>query len=364
LPEFLSYSMPLPFTRYSESYFGELKFHQTIGLEYPAVHEPKTISGWTFTNETPTDISALIEAGEIIPHIEDLAPISKEMEQACASGARSVAVTLIRQRYISASNQAIRLFNHINNNRAAFQSARELTRYRSATSLLPPHLLHQFTGLAIRSKVVGFQITDFPLWKLSCLLTEEWLHEDVLNALAELLYFSPAATSTEEDPTTLIFPTSFLTDAKYLFTPSPCLFSLNPIALRNRLQTTQVDKIFALNCSSNHYSVYRDNMSSAALEYGDSMHLLPDSKIMLIFQWLLSGTRQRIPIQAYSTEISRQATDSGSCGIAAQNFIETDLEPGAANWGLPPVLSSAAVLCEIWFCNWRPPKKQFSFLMS
>jgi hypothetical protein len=191
--------------------------------------------------------------------------------------------------------------------------------------------LDAFFNLPIRKLVCRFCVTDFPLWKLSCLLCEEWLHEDVLNALAELLYFSQAAVSTSEIPTTLILPTHFLSDAKFLLHQSPPFFSPNLAALRHQLEKTSVDKIFAFNVHSNHYSTYRAS-ESASLGYGDSMHLLPDVHVPSIWHWFLSGTGFTVPSSVETLDVASQGTGSGSCGIAALNLVETDLDAETDKW--------------------------------
>ncbi|KAJ7820498.1 hypothetical protein B0H13DRAFT_1466184, partial [Mycena leptocephala] len=114
------------------------------------------------------------------------------MEGAFARGSRSISVTLrvaSENRYHVYSFAKIQIFKHINNNLAVVKSARDIVDYFSATDLLMSPMLESFLALPIHSKIFGFSVSDFPLRKLSCLLGEEWLHEDVLNALAELLYF-------------------------------------------------------------------------------------------------------------------------------------------------------------------------------
>ncbi|KAJ7784916.1 hypothetical protein DFH07DRAFT_975253 [Mycena maculata] len=61
--------------------------------------------------------------------------------------------------------------------------------------------------------IFGFCVADLPLWKLSCLLGEQWLHEDVLDAIEELLYFSQVTCSPSGTLSTLILPSRFLKDA-------------------------------------------------------------------------------------------------------------------------------------------------------
>jgi hypothetical protein len=224
------------------------------------------------------------------------------------------------------------MFNHINNNRIPVESAADLIRHFSTTSIIPPALILALENLPIQSRIRGLRSTDFPLWKLSCLLGEEWLHEDVLNAFAELMYFSHAAGSLEQNPDTLMLPTTFLADARYLFQQSPRLFSPELIEFRQRIQFTFIDKIYAFSCSSNHHSVYRNDPDADVIVHGDSMGFVPDPSLISIFEWLLAGTPQDIPLYIQAGKVSRQSSASGSCGLASLNFVEIDMDPTAPKW--------------------------------
>ncbi|KAJ7163203.1 hypothetical protein C8R46DRAFT_1281573, partial [Mycena filopes] len=208
---FLAYSTPNPSSLYSAHYFQQLTFKDATQLVFPLIYLPSSISAWTFTKETPTQQESQVQPCEGVPDFADLAPILQGMEQAFEDGARSVAVSLmvsgkkIEQVYHFSK---LRLFSHLNNNKIAVQSARALAAHLSSIPLLSPATLDQFLNLAIRKPIFGFCVTTFPLWMLACLLEEQWLHEDVLNALAELMYFSHAAASDPNTPSTLIFPTT------------------------------------------------------------------------------------------------------------------------------------------------------------
>ncbi|KAJ7436961.1 hypothetical protein B0H11DRAFT_2362533, partial [Mycena galericulata] len=207
---FIAYSTPDPSAPYSATYFTGLTFTEASTLVFPTIYESESISAWTFTDETPADHESRVEPGEGVPNIKDLIPILREMEHAFSDGARSVAVTLrVAGKYIDALYHfsKLRLFTHINNNENAVQSASALVSHLASIPLVSPAILDHFLGLPIRSPIFGFCVTDFPLWKLSCLLGEEWLHDDVLNALGELLYFSQATRSPSGTPSTLILPT-------------------------------------------------------------------------------------------------------------------------------------------------------------
>lgn len=81
-----------------------------------------------------------------------------------------------------------------------------------SSTLLPPGVADTLHSVSIKSLIQGFQITEFPLCQLGCLLGETYIEEDVLNALSELLYFLEATRnwSPTIDPSFLFLPTLFL----------------------------------------------------------------------------------------------------------------------------------------------------------
>ncbi|KAF8161944.1 hypothetical protein K438DRAFT_1776222 [Mycena galopus ATCC 62051] len=304
--DFTNYSSPYPSTLYSATYFSELTFNQAAELDFPTIYRPNTILAWTFTDDIPTAVDSTVQLDEGIPNSADLLPIQQEMENKYSESARSVAVKL------RVAGQAvtrvyhfskIRLFVHLNNNKMAVESARALVAHLCTADIVP----------------------------LSELEDEEWVHNDVLNALAEILYFRQAVLADTSLPSTLILPTHFLNDARYLFDKSPRLLSANLVALCRRIESTSVNKIFALNCSLNHCSVYRA-CEFSGLTYRDSMRLHPDANVLSIFQWFLSTTGFAVPTSVDSADGEIQNADSGSCAIAALNFVETYLNPSCGVW--------------------------------
>ncbi|KAJ7241546.1 hypothetical protein C8J57DRAFT_1084887, partial [Mycena rebaudengoi] len=195
----------------SASYFASLIFQAAAELQYPQIYEPKTVFAWTFTDEIPSQTSHRGLEEQTIPHIDDLTPILQDMEAAFRRGARSVAVTpavpgtdlyyLYSFSEVPSSHCCL-LMDYPDSHsekyqqqqacRHAVEGARYLVEYFSESSLLTQPLLDRINGCLILSKIFGFHVADFPLWKSSCLLGEGWLHEDVLNAL---LYFSSVVNS-------------------------------------------------------------------------------------------------------------------------------------------------------------------------
>ncbi|KAJ7615825.1 hypothetical protein FB45DRAFT_757653, partial [Roridomyces roridus] len=205
------YAAPAETLKFSAQYFASLTFSRVTELEYPAIASQSIVKQWCFSNEIPTSATGVVVIhGELIPPTKDLLPIARGMEQAYKNGSRSVSLLLCIEG-LSYSVQfhfsKIRLLLLINNNRPAVVGAQNLYHHLSSHDILPPSTVEQFGCLSIFAPIFGFEITDFPLWKLSCLLGEVWLEEDVLNALLELLYLEEAI-KTKGDPSFLILPTS------------------------------------------------------------------------------------------------------------------------------------------------------------
>jgi hypothetical protein len=160
------------------------------------------------------------------------------------------------------------LFVLVNNHAKPVELARQLTGHFLACNHLSPAICQVFEDQVITRPISGLTVTNFPLWKLGCLLGENWLEEDVANALSELLYFRHGAASTDVKPTTLFLPTSFFTDSCYLYHQKSRCYSQNLVALRGRLRGTNVQSMSILHCDGNHYSAY--NYQAGIMEYGDT----------------------------------------------------------------------------------------------
>ena len=92
----------------------------------------------------------------------------------------------------------------------------------------------EFLRQPICSHILGFHITKFPLWKLGNLLGETWVEEDVMNAIAELTYFTAATFSSGSPNTTpayLYLPTHFFSDASRLYQQDSKTYSSELVAL-------------------------------------------------------------------------------------------------------------------------------------
>jgi hypothetical protein len=167
------------------------------------------------------------------------------------------------------------------------------------------------------------------------LLDENWVDEDILNGMAELLYFQLAAALPDTAPGFLFLPTSFFNDARHLYyAQTPRIFSQNFVALRDRLHNSDVQSMGFIVWHNNHYAAYFYKRSESAwLLHSDSQGLKPAPDVLEIFSWLLSGL-SNYPIPQYIQEGARalQSVGSGSCGIAAHNFVESLANHSVPYW--------------------------------
>ena len=235
----------------------------------------------------------------------------------------------------------LRLFILINNNEIAVSSARKLVQ-----RLELPHfqllgtVFDDLKSQRINSAICGLLGTEFPLWKLGELLDETWVGEDILNGLAELLYFQQAAKNPYPNPTFLYLQTSFFTDARLLYERHPRLYSHELLDLRQRLLNTDVLKIGIQVCDDNHYSSYVTSVNSDKFDHGDSMHNPPLADALQIFQWVFTDIPGFKPerIDSNTCWVARQGNGNGgdgSCGIATFNFTERCLYPDTPSWSGP-----------------------------
>jgi hypothetical protein len=97
---FSAYSTPHPQTRFSNESFREITVAEADDIvrnnQLPHILPKNTATSWDFTREVPIAVSEIIvAAGEFIPCLDDLLPITQAMEFAFSQqGARSVCIQL------------------------------------------------------------------------------------------------------------------------------------------------------------------------------------------------------------------------------------------------------------------------------
>ncbi|KAJ7447814.1 hypothetical protein FB451DRAFT_990315, partial [Mycena latifolia] len=114
-------------------------------------------------------------------------------------------------------------------------------------------------------------------------------------------------------------------------------FSPNLIQLRNRIRAGNVQHIGYNVWTDDHYAGY-SHSPTIALQHGDSLHRPPPRDVLPIIQWVFSdlpSTAILLPppeITPGTIEQQRADAGSGSCFLAAQNFIEHQADPGVPSW--------------------------------
>ncbi|KAG6896691.1 hypothetical protein C0992_006628 [Termitomyces sp. T32_za158] len=186
-----------PTAAFSAQYFNSVvTFQHVLDLDYPRIALYPSLVSFVFEQDILMDAPAtVIIPGEVIPHIRDILDISKDMQAAFMQGKRSVCVCFrvqseeIYRRYHFSK---ILLFKLINNKKNAMAAAQRLAAHVSSLPAIPHSVRDYFLTQRVFAPFKGFYSTDFPLWKLSDLLDEAWIEEDIMNSLAELSYFMRA----------------------------------------------------------------------------------------------------------------------------------------------------------------------------
>jgi len=162
-----------------------------------------------------------------------------------------------------------------------------------------------FQGEYITFPIAGFHVTEFLLWKLGCLLDEDWLEEDVLNAMAELLYFRIAAEADDVD--FVYLPTLAFNDARWLYASDKPVYGPNLTAFRHLLSEEPIETITFNVWHNNHYHAFHYNSTDGSLIHGYSQH------------GSAPGDEGKIQLQGIGGGF-------GSCAVAVHNFIECRAE--------------------------------------
>ncbi|KAG6815837.1 hypothetical protein H0H93_008927 [Arthromyces matolae] len=223
-PNFRAYSTPLSHLAYTDEYFNTKTIFEAVGLldAYPIILPVGSVTSVEFTPDLSLSASAtVIMPREVLPHIQDLQPVTRfAEEQYTRNGMRSIKVHFVdggctyERVYHMAKLNLIR--NICNNGRALHGFSSLLEHLQTIQSPLQ----QSFGNMLFTSRIQGFFVTTFPLYQLDCLLNENWLQEDVFNALVEMAYFRRAyryQSSLNVPPNTLLLPTSFLNDVLHIF---------------------------------------------------------------------------------------------------------------------------------------------------
>ena len=220
----------------------------------------------------------------------------------------------------------IRTFMSINNHTPHVLLSRALFLEAQALGL-PSAIQERFGRQRIMAPLLGFYSTaDIPLWRVGTLTGEEYVDEDVLNAMLEMDYLWLCSQNSGV-PGQLLLPTSFYNAASVLYTQSPRMYFANLCDVRERLAGLELGGFGFVVCRDSHYTGYNYN-KTAQLRHYDSLGGAPIPGIEEIINWVLDGlTLPRIT--SVESDIGPlQSNDSGSCGLAVESFL-------AAGAGIP-----------------------------
>jgi hypothetical protein len=232
----------------------------------------------------------------------------------------------------------LRLFQTINNNKIAVEFAQQLACHIGSLHI-PSHITDVFMSQQITSPIVGFLVTNFPLWKLGYLLNQHWLEEDILNAMSELLYFRREVLSIHLNSSFIYEPTLFMNEAWRLYHEKPRRFSKNITDLRHRLHGIQgrPHTLFFNLWDSGHFTTFCHVRQSKLVVYGDSLNGEAPADVLEMLCWVLSGVDgwQTEELQIVTGAMLHQHHDEagvGSCAIAAHNFVECRVDHDVPQW--------------------------------
>ncbi|KAG6901836.1 hypothetical protein C0995_007339, partial [Termitomyces sp. Mi166 len=168
-PSFRIFATPAPHLAYSDQFFHLQKISQISDLleVYPVVLPVGSVISSRFSFKIPGSASAtVIQPQEVLPSIKDLHSVTTRMEDA----------------YNMEGMRSINLIKNATNNQHAVQAYSSLLQHLQS---FDTPAVQSFVNMPFMFKIQGFIVTKFPLYQLNCLLNENWLEEDVFNALLE-----------------------------------------------------------------------------------------------------------------------------------------------------------------------------------
>ncbi|KAJ3568104.1 hypothetical protein NP233_g5933 [Leucocoprinus birnbaumii] len=344
MENFEDYSTPPAHSAFSFAFYQSLTFGSLETITFPLINKSGSLIHWCFDKEVPASAEgSIILPGETIPHYNDLRPIILALKTAFSQGFRSVAIQMsglngeppLERLY---HFKKIRLFIEVNNHvRAISYASRLVNTIKDGGFGLSNDHVNGFLSTKISHQACGFLGSiSFPLWKLGCLFDEEWLEEDIANAYLELIYFTDAASKTrstkqEYHPSSIILPTLFLSNIQHDLwdggNPVPGSACVN---LRSIINSPTRTKLAALICTNNHFTAYR-SIDFVSIEFGDSLGGKSQPHINAALEWSASTSRVSF-MKPICGGVNIQGPRSGSCGIAALNFIHCGIDPQVEPW--------------------------------
>ncbi|KAK7467631.1 hypothetical protein VKT23_004685 [Stygiomarasmius scandens] len=318
-----NFCTPPPQTPYSTQYFQKLTFSQVSDISLPCVAPRGSLVRWSFKRDVNlSPMATLIQPDDIIPHAKDLTPITQKMEEEYIRGNRSIQLVLQREGRIE-----IQLYLSINNSSPHVKFAQDVCDALT-TSCLSPEIISRFMRERIHQQIHGFSATC-ALWNLGSLTGEEWLWDDIINCLSELTYLKYAATSRSTTPPSMLFlPTRFIETATRLYSCSD-EYNSDIRAFRERLGSAT--SFGFIKQRSGHFAAYVYSKASGKLVHADSLRWSCSESVAPVSDWILAGVAPRVKVET-ATDMERQSSESGSCGVAAVNYVQRLFDPSTQVW--------------------------------
>ncbi|KAE9409027.1 hypothetical protein BT96DRAFT_985351 [Gymnopus androsaceus JB14] len=326
-------------TLYSSQFFTNLSFQDASVLLLHTALPDGLLLCWSFLSTQPADVdddwAHYVALSEEIPLQADLLPVMSKLNEGYDAGNRFVRFTLKSTQYgeytLVFHFAKLRLFTSINNHREAISLSRDLLHRIESSTAFPDDIVEHFRHACITGVIHGFLGSDYPMWKLGTLLDENYVDEEVINSLAELLYLRQAANAFGE-PTFLFLPTFFFNNVTH---HEGDICGPNVQAFRDRLNALPYTiRGFAfLACLNRHYTGYFYDRT--CLMFADTL----SNGAAGIAHIALKATQQLIeginlPQTAAIVEggVSLQGPGSGSCGIGALAWIEKQVNSSTPAW--------------------------------
>jgi hypothetical protein len=200
--------------------------------------------------------------------------------------------------------------------------SRQLFLRAESQKLLSDVQLEVLRQQRILSFVPGLFGAHIRLAELGCLLDQNWLKEDVLNAMFEILHMRLATEGTGEAQF-LTLPTHFYRDvAQVLGTSTSTVhhqFTPELYALNMRLVAWGWSSVTYIVHENDHYSLCHYVRGSGTIRHFDTLGRPPPCHATLALSWILQDVPDEVStLQIQSIPVPHQGyTGRGSCGVGA-----------------------------------------------
>ncbi|TEB27298.1 hypothetical protein FA13DRAFT_1634723, partial [Coprinellus micaceus] len=188
---------PPPTERFSKQFFQNISIGHLVDLRnYPSIAAESSLKTWQWSKSVPhSDIGTSVVPNEVVPNSRDLSRAYNGMGRAWIRGARSALVEFYHEgleyKYVY-SFAKLSLIKLVNEYAGPRKDLGKLLEYLSAPLIEQlgfRSVVDEFRRCSFLEGLSGFAITRCPIYKLPCLLGEQWIDQDILDPLIEMEYF-------------------------------------------------------------------------------------------------------------------------------------------------------------------------------